>query len=126
MPDMDMKRLRDALSKSCMMLSGQEPMTKLSLEAVLIENLECIKMIDSAAPLTGFDAQDDTLDGVLFRFWVRAASYPGGWPSALMAVIEKEIRAEGHATPAAYRRALLALAKDKGVNLPMVTDGRVK
>lgn len=61
---------------------------------------------------------DDALDGVLFRFWIRAASYPGGWPSALAAGIEKEIRAEGHATPAAYRRALLALAKDKGVNLP--------
>ena len=65
MPDMDMKRIREALSKSCMMLSGQEPMTKRTLEAVLIENLECIKMIDSAAPLTGFDAQDDALDGVL-------------------------------------------------------------
>lgn len=68
-----------------------------------------------------FDADDDALDGVLFRFWIRAASYPGGWPSALVAVIEKEIRAEGHASPAAYRRALMALAKDKGVNLP---DGR--
>lgn len=65
-----------------------------------------------------FDPDDDDLDGVLFRFWIRAASYPGGWPSALSAVIEREIRAEGHATPAAYRRALMALAKDKGVNLP--------
>lgn len=113
----DLKRIREALSRSCMMLSGQEPMTKKSLEAALIENLECIKQID-AAKATAFDAQDDALDGVLFRFWIRAASYPGGWPSALVAVIESEIRAEGQATPAAYRRALLRLAKDKGVNLP--------
>jgi hypothetical protein len=64
------------------------------------------------------DPEDDALDGVLFRFWIRAASYPGGWPSLLAATIEKEIKAEGHATLAAYRRALLAVAKAKGVNLP--------
>ncbi len=64
------------------------------------------------------DPDDDALDGVLLRFWIRAASYPGCWPSALMAVIDKEIRAEGSATPAAYRRALLSLARDKCVNLP--------
>lgn len=56
----DLKRIRDALSRSCMMLSGQEPMTKKSLDAALIENLECIKLIDAAA----FDAQGDALDGV--------------------------------------------------------------
>lgn len=64
------------------------------------------------------DPEDDAIDGVLFRFWIRASSYPGGWPSAVMATIEKEIRADGHASPAAYRRALLALAREKGVNLP--------
>lgn len=107
-----------------MMLSGQEPMTKPGLERALIENLECIKQID-AARHSGLaaDPDDDALDGVLFRFWIRAASYPGGWPSALMAVIEKECRAEGHASPAAYRRALLALAKEKGVNLPGANNG---
>lgn len=114
---LDLKRIREALSRSCMMLSGQEPMTKPTLERALIENLECIKHIDAARG-GSFDAQDDELDGVLFRFWIRAASYPGGWPSALVAGIDKEVRAEGNATPAAYRRALLALAKAKGVNLP--------
>lgn len=64
------------------------------------------------------DPDDDALDGVLFRFWIRAASYPGGWPLELIRVIDREVKAEGNATPAAYRRALLALAKEKGVNLP--------
>ena len=64
------------------------------------------------------DPDDDVRDGVLFRFWIRAASYPGGWPSLLAATIQKETMAEGHATPAAYRRALIAVAKAKGVNLP--------
>lgn len=117
----DLKRIREALSRSCLMLSGQEPMTKRTLQDALIENLECIKQIDAArvsGPCLDPDPDDDTLDGVLFRFWIRAASYPGGWPSALAAGIDNEIRAEGHATPAAYRRALLALARDNGVNLP--------
>lgn len=111
----DLKRIREALSRSCMMLSGQEPMTKPSLEAALIESLACIKEIDAARG-DGFDAQDDALDGVLFRFWIRAASYPGGWPSAVMAGIEKEIRAEGRATPAAYRRALMQTLGDIAPN----------
>lgn len=62
--------------------------------------------------------ENDDLDGVLFRFWIRAASYPGGWPSRLSQVISEEISAEGHANPAAYRRALVRLAQEKGVNLP--------
>lgn len=64
------------------------------------------------------DADHDARDGVLFRFWIRAASYPGGWPSDLMRVMAEEIKAEDQATPAAYRRALMRLAKEKGINLP--------
>ena len=56
---------------------------------------------------------DDDLDGVLFRFWISAASYPGGWPSALTAAL-----LPCH-TPAEYRAALIKLAQEKGVNLPM-------
>jgi hypothetical protein len=56
---------------------------------------------------------DDDLDGVLFRFWIRAATYPEGWPSALAAALAP------CKTPAEYRAALMKLAKEKGVNLPM-------
>jgi hypothetical protein len=56
---------------------------------------------------------DDDLDGVLFRFWIRAASYPGGWPSAVAAALSL------CKTPAEYRAALIKLAQEKGVNLPM-------
>jgi hypothetical protein len=56
---------------------------------------------------------DDDLDGVLFRFWIRAASYPGGWPGALIAALLP------CKTPAEYRAALMKLAQEKGVNLPM-------
>jgi hypothetical protein len=56
---------------------------------------------------------DDDLDGVLFRFWIRTASYPEGWPSAVAAALS-------HCkTPSEYREALLKLAQEKGVNLPM-------
>ena len=55
---------------------------------------------------------DDELDGVLFRFWIRAASYPGGWPA-------DTAKALGPCTtPDEYRSALMKLAADKGVNLP--------
>lgn len=56
---------------------------------------------------------DDDLDGVLFRFWIRAASSPGGWPSALIKALSP------CTTPAEYRAALMKLAQEKGVNLPM-------
>lgn len=56
---------------------------------------------------------DDELDGVLFRFWIRAASYPSGWPSDLMFAL-KECK-----TPDQYRSALLALAETKGINIPI-------
>ena len=59
------------------------------------------------------DADDDMLDGVLFRFWIRAASWPGGWPGDLSRALTHCV------TPADYRRALVKLASEKGVNLPM-------
>lgn len=65
-----------------------------------------------------FDDTDDYRDGVLFRFWIRAASYPEGWPSRLAQIIQEETTTEGRGSPAAYRRALTRLAIEKGVNLP--------
>lgn len=65
-----------------------------------------------------FDAENDDRDGVLFRFWIRAASYPGGWPSQLGRLLDEEARKAGHQTPASVRRALMRLAQEKGVNLP--------
>ncbi len=59
---------------------------------------------------------DDEMDGVLFRFWIRAASYPGGWPGDLMGAL-----INCH-TPDDYRRALCDLAEAKGVNLPNPKD----
>lgn len=68
------------------------------------------------------DDEDDALDGVLFRFWCRAASYPGGWPSAVAKAIQIEQATEGYGSPATYRRALMKLAHEKGVNLPRPDD----
>lgn len=65
-----------------------------------------------------FDPEDDDRDGVLFRFWVRAASYPGGWPGRLCTLLDDEAKKAGHQTPASVRRALMTLAQEKGVNLP--------
>lgn len=59
------------------------------------------------------DPYSDELDGVLFRFWIRAASYPGGWPLDLMRALKD------CTTPVEYRRALIQLAQEKRVNLPM-------
>jgi hypothetical protein len=64
------------------------------------------------------DVFSDERDGVLFRFWCRAASYPGGWPGELSQLFHQEFAREGHATPEGYRRALFRLAEMKGVNLP--------
>lgn len=66
--------------------------------------------------------EDDDLDGVLFRFWIRAAAYPGGWPGRLNELFSEEMKADGHATPSSYRRALMRLAIEKGVNLPVRGD----
>ena len=63
--------------------------------------------------------EDDDLDGILFRFWIRAASYPSGWPSKLVETIyEHRPKDGGNMRPRHSRTALLALAKEKGVNLP--------
>ena len=64
------------------------------------------------------DAENDDRDAILFRFWIRAASYPEGWPSRLGQLIQEECDAHGRGSPAAYRRALMRLAEEKGVNLP--------
>lgn len=64
------------------------------------------------------DPTSDDLDGVLFRFWCRAASFPGGWPHRLMILMNEEHMKAGQATPQSYRRALIRLAEEKGVNLP--------
>nr|WP_309504336.1 hypothetical protein [uncultured Roseovarius sp.] len=61
---------------------------------------------------------DDTRDGMLFRLWCRAASYPGGHPSFLSRLIQEECERSGRGEPAAYRRALLRYAEETGVNLP--------
>lgn len=58
------------------------------------------------------DPDDDSFDDVLFRFWIRACTYPGGWPGELAKALAKCI------TTADYRRALTKLAREKGVNLP--------
>lgn len=62
--------------------------------------------------------EDDTRDGILFCFLVRAASYPEGWPSRLGQLIQEEQQKDGRGTPASYRRALTRIAEEKGVNLP--------
>lgn len=121
----DLERIRAAISKSCMMLSGQEIMTKRTLEAALIENLECIKQIDAAkAAVLAVDPDDDALDGILFRFWIRAASYPGGWPGRLLELLgEHGPKGRENMQPRHYRAALMALAKEKSVNLPGASNG---
>lgn len=55
---------------------------------------------------------DDIRDAMLFRFWIKAASYPGGWPSETVKALENCL------TPYDYRKALTELARRKGVNLP--------
>lgn len=64
------------------------------------------------------DPCNDDLDGVLFRFWCRAASYPGGWPGRLIEIFSEEASGGRPMTPEGYRRALMKLATEKGVNLP--------
>jgi hypothetical protein len=63
------------------------------------------------------DFEGDENDGVLFRFWIRAGSYPGGFPGETMAAI---LHCK---TPADYRRALTDLATLKGVNFPDARKG---
>jgi hypothetical protein len=64
------------------------------------------------------DPDDDARDGILFRFWIRAGSYPEGWPGRLAELFREESARDGRVTPASYRRALMRLSDEKGVNLP--------
>jgi hypothetical protein len=64
------------------------------------------------------DLDDDARDGILFRFWIRAASFPGGWPGDLMRAFDAHTPKGENMQPRHYRAALMALAKEKGVNLP--------
>jgi len=64
------------------------------------------------------DDLDDTRDGMLFRLWCRAASYPEGRPSLLIRLINEECSASGRGEPTAYRRALMRYAETEGINLP--------
>lgn len=65
------------------------------------------------------DPHNDDMDGVLFRFWIRAASYPGGWPGRLSELMLEHGPKGGENMQAHhYRAALMALAVEKGVNLP--------
>ena len=58
------------------------------------------------------DWEDDCRDGVLFRFWIRMASFPGGAPSKVSTAL-----GACHTAPE-YRKALTELAIREGVNLP--------
>lgn len=58
------------------------------------------------------DYDSDERDGVLFRFWIRMASYPGGSPIKVATALTH------CTTPAAYRKALTELAIQERVNLP--------
>lgn len=58
------------------------------------------------------DWEDDYRDGVLFRFWIRMVSYPGGSPAKVAKALQTAV------TPSDYRKALTELAQREGVNLP--------
>jgi hypothetical protein len=59
------------------------------------------------------DDENDERDGVLFGFWIKATSF---WPSRLMQLMAEENK-DG-ASIVGWRRALMRLAQEKGVNLP--------
>ncbi|MCR6673295.1 hypothetical protein [Devosia ginsengisoli] len=62
------------------------------------------------------DFDSDERDGILFRFWIGAASYPGGFPlETAKAICDCK-------TPAEYRRALTELAERKRINLPFADE----
>lgn len=65
------------------------------------------------------DDEDDTRDAILFRLWCKGASYPGGWPSRLAKLFCEHSPKNGeNMQPKHYRAALMALAREKGINLP--------
>lgn len=56
------------------------------------------------------DEERDVLDAALFRYWIRLASGPG---------VLRCAKAIAHCvTPAQYRAALIALAREDRLNLP--------
>jgi hypothetical protein len=55
---------------------------------------------------------------MLFRLWCKAASYPGGRPSRLIALIQKHSPTQGNMQPQHYRAALMEYAQEEGINLP--------
>lgn len=58
------------------------------------------------------DDESDVRDAMLFRFWCRAASSGSG-------LVYKTAKAIAPCvTPDDYRRALTALARENGVNIP--------
>ena len=62
---------------------------------------------------------DDIRDGILFRLWCQAASYPGGSPMRLIGLIQDHSPKNGESMqPKHYRAALMAYAAEKGINLP--------
>ena len=64
-------------------------------------------MIDTNTPKRNWD--DDTRDGILFRFWIHGAS---NYPSQIAQAITH------CTTPAEYRAALTLVAIERGINLP--------
>ena len=61
--------------------------------------------------------ENDDIDGALFRFWCRAASYPGGWSTATMRALH-DCR-----TLPEYRYALCKFAH--AIGAAIVTDHRL-
>lgn len=55
---------------------------------------------------------EDIRDAMLFRFWCKMATYPGGKPSRMAKALENCHTVED------YRAALTLVAKEEGLNLP--------
>ena len=88
-------------------------------QAILMHYDDLADIAKAAARAPAIEPEDDARDGVLFRFWIRAGSYPGGWPGRLSELFrEHGPKGKENVEPRHYRAALMALAKEKGVNLP--------
>ena len=59
---------------------------------------------------------DDYLDGVLFRFWIRAASYPGGWPSDTAAALLRALVADRDALQERVKVMTTGLRQIENIN----------
>jgi hypothetical protein len=87
--------------------------------AKIWKDFDLTKCDFTAGSAGAVDPDDDTRDGILFRLWVRAGSYPGGWPRRLSELFQDHGPKIGeNVQPRHYRAALIALAKEKGINLP--------